>query len=74
MQIPEASKAHDSIYLVLPDGREVIGRALMVQNPVTIKGEGNVQSNFALDPRTPEMECCVVLMKLDAPMRQRILL
>jgi hypothetical protein len=75
MEIPEASKAHDSIYLILPDGREVIGRALIVQNPVKLPGgEGNVQCNFVIDPKTPPMDVCVVLMKLDAPMRQRIVL
>jgi hypothetical protein len=75
MQVPEASKSHDAIYLVLPDGREVIGSALMVQESVEWPGgEGNVQSNFAIDPRTPPMQMCVVLMRLDAPMRQRILL
>jgi hypothetical protein len=74
MDIPEASRSHDTIWLVLPDGREVIGRALIVQNPIIVEGGGNVQSNFALDPRTPEMQCCVVLMKLDAPIRKKIVL
>lgn len=74
MDFPEASRAHDQIFLVLPDGREVIGKALIVQDPVHVTGSGDLTSNFALLPGTPPMDVCVVLMKLDVPVRPRIIL
>jgi len=70
-----ASKAHDQIFIVLPDGREVIGKALVVQDSVMWPGGGGrVECNFVIPDATPGMEICVVMMKLDTPIRQRIIL
>lgn len=67
--------AHDQIFLVLPDGREVIGRALKVNKPVHIdEGPGVINARFAIDAGVPPMDVCAVLMVLDKPMRERIIL
>lgn len=67
--------AHDQIFLVLPDGREVVGRALKVNDPCLIdEGPGVIHARFDIDANVPPMEVCAVLMILDKPMRERIIL
>lgn len=66
--------AHDQIFIILPDGREVIGRALQVNDPISIpSGSGEIKAKFQITVPTP-MEVAAVLMMLDKPMRERILL
>lgn len=75
MKITDFNLGNDEIFLMLPDGRPIIGRALIVQEPVKWPGGGGgLRAEFAVDPRTPVMEMCVVLMKLDKPMRPSIIL
>lgn len=64
---------HDMIYLKLPNGREVIGRALKVNESIHMDGgPGVVNARFDIDQGIPPMEICAVLMMVDIATTTRI--
>lgn len=58
--------AFDQIYLTMPDGRNIIGKALIVNDAIKAEaGTGRINAQFDVTlPR--EMEVCVVLMMVES--------
>lgn len=54
----------DRIFLVLPDGKPVVGRALIVNDPIAVDGAGTITARFDLGNIGPA-RVAAVLMQVD---------